>query len=67
MAILYSDLLQPLKGEPMSSGFSTDRSLTSASAVPYREVLRTQKLTIRDFVLKFSLDFMFNFFSELRE
>ena len=30
----YSDLLQALKGESLSSGFSTDGSFTSASAVP---------------------------------
>ena len=32
-ARLYSDLLQALKGEPSSSGISTDGSLISASAV----------------------------------
>ena len=32
---LYSDLLQALKGEPLSSGFSTDGSLISAPAIPH--------------------------------
>ena len=32
-AWLYSDLLQALKGKPLSSGFSKDGSLISASAV----------------------------------
>ena len=31
---LYSDPLQALKGEPLSSGLSTDGSLNSASTVP---------------------------------
>ena len=31
-AWLYSDLLQALKREPLSSWFSTDRSLISATA-----------------------------------
>ena len=31
-----SDLRQALKGEPRSSGISTDGSLISASAVPHR-------------------------------
>ena len=31
---LYTDLLQPFKAEPFSSGYSTDGSLISASAVP---------------------------------
>ena len=31
---LHSDLIQALKGEPLSSSSSIDRSLTSASAVP---------------------------------
>ena len=34
-AWLYSDLLQTLKGEPLSSGFSTDMSLISAFALPH--------------------------------
>ena len=34
MAIYY--LLQALKGEPLSSGFSTDGTLIFASAVPHR-------------------------------
>ena len=29
------DLLQALKGEPLSSGFSTKQTLISASAVPH--------------------------------
>ena len=40
-AWLYSDLLQALNGERMSSGRSTDRSLISASAVPHWDVNRS--------------------------
>ena len=32
---IYSDLLQALKGEPLSSVFSSDGTLTSASAAPH--------------------------------
>ena len=35
---LYSDLLHNIKGKPLSSGFSTDGSLISASTVPYCRV-----------------------------
>ena len=35
MAINYTDLLQASKREPLSSGFSTDGNLISASAVPH--------------------------------
>ena len=34
-AWLYSGLIQALKGEPLSSGLSTDESLISASAAPH--------------------------------
>ena len=37
-AWLYSDLLQASKGEPLSSGLSTDDSFISASAVPHCEI-----------------------------
>ena len=36
---LYTDLLQALKGEHLSSVFSPDRTLISASAAPHRGVM----------------------------
>ena len=36
---VYTDLLQALKGEVLSSVFSPDGTLTSASAASHREIL----------------------------
>ena len=50
-AWLFSDLLQVSKGEPLSSGLSTDESIISASAVPHCGAKRRRKVGLKTYTI----------------